>query len=100
MVASCVGAIPREAASVNRKLDLIESGRLRAGSRVHFASGDLNAWLREEAHRDFPGAVSNVRLDLGNNAAAGYADVDFVKLRQAATGESPGWLMRNLFSGE
>jgi len=93
-------AISREAASVDRKLDLIEKGRLRAGSRVDFASGELNVWLREQARRYFPGAVSNVRVDLGNNSATGYADVDFVKLRQAATGESAGWLMRNLFSGE
>lgn len=85
---------------MGRKLDLIESGRLRAGSRVDFASGELNAWLREESRRYFPGAVTKIRVDLGKNAATGYADVDFVKLRQAATGESTGWIMRNLFSGE
>jgi hypothetical protein len=93
-------AVSREAASVDRKLNLIEAGRLRAGSRVEFASGELNGWLREQARRYFPGALSNVRVELGNNTATGYADVDFVKLRQAATGEAPGWLMRNLFSGE
>ena len=26
--------------------------------------------------------------------------VDFLKLRQAATGEDPGWIMKNLFAGE
>ena len=26
--------------------------------------------------------------------------IDFLKLRQAATGEQPGWLMKSLFSGE
>ena len=93
-------AISREAAAVDRKLGLIEAGRLRAGSRVDLASGELNGWLREQARRYFPGTVSNVRVELGNNSATGYADVDFVKLRQAATGEAPGWLMRNLFSGE
>lgn len=106
MAISCAASIgrsapiSREAASVDRKLDLIEAGRLRAGSRVDFASGELNGWVREQARRYFPGAVSNVRLDMGINRATGYADVDFVKLRQAATGEAPGWLMRNLFSGE
>ncbi len=93
-------AISPEAAGVDRKLDLIESGRLRPGARVNFAPGELNAWLGEQARRYFPGAVRNIRLSLGNNSATGYADVDFVKLRQAATGESPGWIMRNLFSGE
>lgn len=100
MVVPCAAAISREAASVGRKLDLIERGRLRAGSRVDFAPGELNAWLREQAEQYFPGAVSNARVELGNNAATGYADVDFVKLRQAATGDSSGWIMRSLFSGE
>jgi len=93
-------AVSREAASVERKLDLIESGRLRPGSRIDFAQGELNAWLGEQAKAYFPGAVRNIRVSLGANSAAGYADVDFVKMRQAATGESPGWIMRNLFSGE
>jgi hypothetical protein len=106
MAITCVASIgrsagiSREAASVDHKLDLIHTGRLRAGSRVDFAPGELNGWLSERARRYFPGAVSNIRLDLGNNSATGYAEVDFVKLRQAATGESPGWIMRNLFSGE
>ena len=26
--------------------------------------------------------------------------VDFLKLRKAATGQEPGWVMKNLFSGE
>lgn len=97
---SCAAGVSREAASVDRKLGLIESGRLRSGSRISFAPGELNAWLGEQAGRYFPGAISNVRVEPGNNSATGYADVDFVKLRQAATGEAPGWIMRNLFSGE
>ena len=93
-------ATSREAASVDRKLDLIESGRLRPGSRVNFAPEELNAWLGEQARRYFPGAVMNIRVSLATNSATGYADVDFLKMRQAATAESPGWIMRNLFSGE
>jgi len=93
-------ATSREAASVERKLDLIESGRLRPGSRVDFPPGELNAWVREQARRYFPGGVRNIRVSLAANSATGYADVDFLKMRQAATGESPGWIMRNLFSGE
>lgn len=93
-------ATSREAASVDRKLDLIESGRLRPGSRVDFAPAELNAWLGEQARRYFPGGVRNIRVNLAANSAVGYADVDFLKMRQAATGESPGWIMRNLFSGE
>lgn len=90
----------RQSASVSRKLDLIDSGRLRPGTRVDFPASDLNAWLRDEAEKYFPGAVHNLRLELANNAATGYADIDFLKLRQSATGESPGWLMRSLFAGQ
>jgi hypothetical protein len=96
----CAGAASRDAALVSRKLDAIESGRLRPGSRVEFSASGLNAWIREEAGQYFPGAVTNLRLDLANNAATASGNVDFVKLRQTATGESPGWIMRNLFSGE
>jgi hypothetical protein len=93
-------AASRDATLVGRKLDAIERGRLRPGSRVDFRASGLNAWLREQAARYFPGAVSRLRLDLANSAATVSATVDFVKLRQEATGESPGWIMRNLFSGE
>jgi hypothetical protein len=100
LAVNCAAGVSREAAAVSRKLDLIESGRLRSGSRVDFAPGELNAWLAEEARRYLPGAVSNIRVDLGRNSARGSADVDFVKLRQATTGESAGWIFRNLFSGQ
>lgn len=99
-LASRADAVSREAASADRKLDLIESGRLRPGSRVDFSTGELNAWLREQARRYFPAAIRNIRVSLAANSATGYADVDFLKMRQTATGESPGWIMRNLFSGE
>ncbi len=90
----------RQAASVSRRLDLIESGRLRPGTRVDFAAADLNSWLRQESAKYFPGAVGNTRVDLANNSGTAYADVDFLKLRQSATGEAPGWLMRSLFAGQ
>jgi hypothetical protein len=96
----CAGAASRDAVLVSRKLEAIESGRLRPGSRVDFSVSGLNAWIREQASQYFPGAVSNLRLDLDKGAATASGDVDFVKLGQAANGESPGWIMRNLFSGE
>jgi hypothetical protein len=87
-------------AAVSRKLDLIESGRFRPGTRVDFRVADLNSWFRDEARDYFGNAVTHVRIETGYNAVTGYANIDFVKLRQATTGEAPGWLMRNLFAGE
>jgi hypothetical protein len=99
------GAVPLRKVSpgsvaVSRKFGLIENGRLRAGSRIDFTAGELTDWTREQAAVCFPGAIRNLRWDFSANAATAYADIDFVKLRQATTGEEPGWLMRNLFSGE
>jgi hypothetical protein len=44
--------------------------------------------------------VRDVRVELGDGRATGYATIDFLKIRQAATGEEPGWLLKNLFAGE
>jgi hypothetical protein len=41
-----------------------------------------------------------VRIELGDGRATGYATVDFLKIRRAATGDEAGWLLKNLFAGE
>jgi len=88
-----------ESQSAYRKLERIQAGEVAAGSRIDFTPHEINAWLREEARTRFPLGVRNMRIDLGVGRATGYADIDFLKLRQAATGQAPGWLMKNLFSG-
>ncbi len=86
--------------SVRRKIDLLEHGHPPTGTRLLFSSGELNAWILDEARARVPRGARNLRLELGTNRATGYADIDFLKLRQATTGEAPGWLLKNLFSGE
>jgi len=54
----------------------------------------------EEARAHVPRGVRNLRLNLSGGRATGYADIDFVKLRQAGTGEEPGWIAKNLLAGE
>src|SRR5579859_6755581 len=73
------------------KLDAIETGRATPGSRIVFSPGELNAWVTDAAKTRVPQGASNLRLVLGAGSATGYADLDFVRLHQAATGESAGW---------
>jgi hypothetical protein len=78
----------------------IEEGKLPPGARIDVSAVEMTAWAVDEGRLYAPGAVRNIRLELTANAATGSMLVDFVKLRQAATGQAPGWLMKNLFAGE
>jgi hypothetical protein len=86
--------------TVRAKIEAIETGRAAPGSRFLFSPIELNAWVLDAARTHVPEGARNLRLVLGSNSATGYADIDFLKLRQAATGQAPGWLLKNLFSGE
>jgi hypothetical protein len=99
-LAAGVPAATYASGAARRKMDLIESGRAPRGARLQFSAAELNSWIAEETKIHAPLGARNPRLVLGAEAATGYADIDFLRLRQAATGEAPGWFLRNLFSGE
>ncbi|MGD1071388.1 MAG: hypothetical protein ABSB15_14700 [Bryobacteraceae bacterium] len=99
-MAGVAAATLAESESAQRKFERIETGRAVPGSRIDFTPGELNQWTRDQAHARVPRGVRNVRLELGAGRVTGYADIDFLKLRQTATREPPGWLMQNLFAGE
>jgi len=84
----------------HRKFGQVEDGKLPAGTRVDLTAAELNAWASDEARIWVPGATRNIHLDLRTGEATGTILIDFAKLQKAATGQDPGWLMRNLFSGE
>jgi len=85
--------------SIKRKFDLIESERLRPGSRVTLTSRELNAYVANEVHDYAPQGVRNTQVELGDGSASGAALIDFLKLKQVA-GQSPGWAMSKLLAGE
>jgi len=93
------GAPSSDYLSIKRKFDLIESEKLRPGSRVTLTSGELNAYVATEAAEFAPQAVRDTQLQLGDGAATGSALIDFLKLRQAH-GQQPGWMMQKLLAGE
>jgi len=99
-LAASVGATGAEAQAVSRKLEAIEAGRFPAGSSVVFTAREINAWITDEARARVLRGARNLRLEMGTGQATGYGDIDFLKLRQNATGAAPGWLLKNLFSGE
>ena len=83
-------------ASCQQKFDLIESGRLRAGSHVELSPGELNAYAAAAA----PVGVREPRVALTSpGQATGTALVDFGKVRRSQ-GYHPGWLMSKLLDGE
>jgi hypothetical protein len=94
----CAAASVSDLAS--QKFARIGTGRLPAGTRVDLSGPEIGAWAAEQARIYAPGATRDIRLELTNGGATASMLVDFVKLRQATTGEAPGWLMKNLFAGE
>lgn len=96
ILAAALGAAYSDYLSAKQKLDLIESGRLQAGSRVDLSLRELNAY----AQREVPPGVRNPRIQVvAPGVARGTAMVDFGKVRRAE-GYEPGWLMSKLLDGE
>jgi hypothetical protein len=96
--ASLPAAVPA-AASVTRKLDLIESRKARPGSVFRFTVAELNAWVRATAPKIVPEGLRQPRVELGSGTATGHALIDFLKLRHAA-GVDTNWLVAKLIQGE
>jgi hypothetical protein len=94
-----LGAPSADYLSIKRKFDMIESERMRPGSRVTLTSRELNAYVANEVHEYAPQGVRNTQLELGDGTASGAALIDFLKLKQTS-GESPGWVMSKLLAGE
>jgi hypothetical protein len=82
--------------SAKHKFDQIQTGQLKAGTRVEISTPELNAYLAREA----PNGVRDPKIQLvAPGVASGTAMVDFNKL-QRAQGQQPGWLMTKLLEGE
>lgn len=96
LLSGALSAAYTDYASCKHKFELIESDRLRPGSRVELSAGELNAWVAAAV----PPGVRAPRLAItAPETATGTAVVDFGKLRRAQ-GHPPGWLMSKLLDGE
>ncbi len=85
--------------SARRKLDLIEAGKVPRGSVINFPQQEINAWARVRVPEIVPEGLRDMRVELGMNTAAGYAIVNFLKMRQAQ-GTSTNWLISKIIEGE
>ena len=99
LAASCLWAADPQAASVTRKLDILESGKAKPGAVYVFPVADLNAWARVKVPEVVPKGMRQPRLELGPNRATAYALVDFLKVREGA-GVETNWLVSKLIEGE
>ncbi len=90
---------PAWADSVSRKLEIIQSGKAKPGAVFVITPMELNAWIRVKALEVAPVGFRQPRIELGNNAANGYALIDFLKVRHAA-GVETNWLLAKLIQGE
>jgi hypothetical protein len=85
--------------SARRKLDMIEAGKAKPGSVITFSPGEINAWARVRVPEIVPEGIRDQRVELGMNAADGYALMDLLKMRHTK-GQSTPWLMAKLIEGE
>ncbi len=81
------------------KLDAIEARKVPRGSTLRFTPAEINAWARVKVPEAVPEGMRDERVELGENAATGYAIADFLKMRQDK-GKDTGWLMARLLEGE
>ena len=86
--------------SVEAKFHALQTGAYPLGARVPFTSQELNAYISAEIPVVIGPGVRNARVETDNgNIVRGFADIDFVKLRQSQ-GEKPNWLMSQLLAGQ
>ena len=98
-LAVLLGASPADYSSVQRKFDLIESGRLKPGSHINLTPGELSAYVEHEVPAA-TGGVREPRLNLLRpEVAQATALVNFAEVRRSQ-GDPPGWLLSHLLDGE
>ena len=98
-ILALLGAPSNDYLSVQRKFQLIETGRLKPGSRVVLTPHELNAYAAHEVPL-ITGGVRQPRLNLVRpEVARATALIDFAELRRSQ-GDPPGLLMSHLLDGE
>lgn len=82
--------------SARQKFDLINSDRLRPGTRLTLSPAELDAYVAHEA----PEGVRQAHVDIPvPGTAKGTAIIDFARLR-SSQGHPPGFLLSMLLAGE
>jgi hypothetical protein len=96
---SALAATSADYHSAEKKFQSIDSGRLRAGSRIHLSSAELNAYVEHEVPMVTGGVTRPVVKLVSPGIAQGSALIDFAQV-QRSRGEAPGWIMSHLLEGQ
>ena len=98
-VALAVGSQTDPADAVRARFRAIQDGKARPGSVLVFNARELNAYARNELPTVVPQGVRELRLELGQGTATGYAFIDFLQIERGE-GVKPPWLIQKLIEGE
>jgi hypothetical protein len=85
--------------SAKQKLSIIEAEKMKPGSVLVFSPAEVNAYAQHQVRRNGVAGVRDPYFEIHNGRMRASALIDFLKL-QETNGEPPGWLMRQLLSGE
>jgi hypothetical protein len=86
--------------SVEAKFHALQIDAYPKGARIPFTDREFNAYLQSAIPAFIGPGVRNARIEIdAGGIVRGYADIDFLMLRQSE-GEKPGWLMSQLLAGE
>ncbi len=99
LAAALLGEGEADYRSARRKIELIRSERVAAGTYVTLRPQELTAYARREVSTVAPEGIRDPRVELGNRTALGAAYIDFPKLRQAL-GQPMNRLLARLLAGE
>jgi hypothetical protein len=82
------------------KFHRLAIGSYPPGSRVAITNSEFNVYLATEIPLIIGPGVRSARVETDTgNIVRGFADIDFLTVRQAY-GEKPNWVMSQLLSGE
>ncbi|MBI3682991.1 MAG: hypothetical protein HY235_21680 [Acidobacteria bacterium] len=93
------GASRYDRLPAQKKMDLIEQGRIPPGTRLAFSEGELNTFVGLKAKEVVPEGLRQPRIELRESRVIGHAFADFVKMRHAQ-GQDLNWLLSRLLEGE
>jgi hypothetical protein len=95
-----LAALAASPGTVETKFHALQIDAYPKGARIPFTDREFNTYLQSAIPTFIGPGIRNARIEMdAGGIVRGYADIDFLKLRQAE-GEKPGWLMSQLLAGE
>ncbi len=84
--------------SADAKMEKLSNEQYRRGEVVTFSPAEIDAWVRDEVHKEVPEGIREPKIEPGQDTALATALVDFVKIERSR-GKTPG-MVAKMFEGE